>query len=132
MDQNVNPPMPQDNQPTPEMASPEQRQQLLDMIDDIRGKMNETNTAIMSSDNAVEEARLDALKEVFSILQGVGVDLTDPSSVSAFIDKVKSQTGLGKLLENALTALLGDQPQPLSPTDDEAIPESIRGSLQGQ
>ncbi len=90
------------------MASPQQKQELMDMIGMIEGKLGEVNAAMISGKNVSEQARMDALKNVFSIMQKNGVDLTDPQSVAAFLDKIKQQNPeFSEFLEQILDHLLG-------------------------
>lgn len=93
---------------SPAMAAPEQRQQLFDLINQIRDKLGAFNGLSFASQNQSEQLRMDLLKDVFSQLSAAGVDLTDPKSVSDFLGKLKIQNPeLAQMLEEALDTLLG-------------------------
>lgn len=109
------------------MATPEQKKQLMDMIEATKGKLGEFNSASFSVDNQMESSKNDALKEVFATLQAAGVDLTDPASVADFLSKLRIQNPqMSKIFEDALNSLLGieqspsdtDQPQEPAPMPD--------------
>lgn len=139
--------MPGQGMPGQGMASEDQKRQLMDLIEATRSKIGETNAAHFAAKNSSEQARNDALKEVFSILQTSGVDLTDPASVSNFIEQVRAKNPeLAQMLEEALNSLLGGDtspapsgeiPQPVQPpppqdimnTQNETSPQDIRGHI---
>ncbi len=104
---NMQSPVPDTGMGSP-MASPQQQQQLLDMIDATRGKLGELNAAHFAQQNSSEAERLGALKEVFSMLEQAGVNLNDPQSVGAFLDKIKQlNPQMFQLFESSLQSLLG-------------------------
>lgn len=114
-----------------QMASPEQRQQLMDMMDAVRGKIGELNSVHFATQNAADMSRREALKEVFSALQEAGIDLSDPAAVSEFLDKLRQMNPeLARLLEESLDALLGEE-QPMNNMNEnyEALPEDVRGPV---
>lgn len=117
-----------------EMATPEQKQQLMDLIEATRGKVGDLNTALFQSENAADAARRGALKEVFTLLEAAGVDLNDPESVSNFLNNMKMEDPeLAAQLEEAISGLLGEEPQPTEELTgemnvaDETLPQDIRG-----
>jgi hypothetical protein len=90
-------------------VSEEQRQELLDMINQIQTKLGSFNAIQFASKNSIEKIRRDLLKQVFQKLQLSGVDLTDQQSVADFIGKIKSRSPeLATMFENAMGVLLGD------------------------
>lgn len=102
----------------PQMASPEDRQRLLDMIAQMKEKMGKFNATSFASQNQSEQHRMDMLKEVFAQLAAAGVDLTDPESVSKFLDTLRLQNpDLAQLFEEAMDTLLGQE----EPVDGEAM-----------
>ena len=115
------------------MASPEQRQQLFDMIEATRGKLGELNTAHFSQQNTSEANRLGALKEMFSMLEQAGVNLQDPQSVAAFLAQISElNPELSQLFESAFDSLLGGEGEMLDvnmQNNNETIPEELRGSV---
>lgn len=104
------PQMPAGSDKMPKMASPEERQQLLDMIAQMKEKMGNFNAVSFASDNQSEQQRMDILKEVFSQLAAAGVDLTDPQSVNNFIEQLRIKNPeIAQMFEEALDALLGKE-----------------------
>lgn len=118
-----------------QMATPQQRQQLLDIIDATRGKLGELNTAKFSVLNSGKQLKSDTLKEAFTILQQAGVDLTNPESVAQFLAQLKqSNPELFQYFEEAFNDLLGEDQGPVSTPGNmnETLPEDIRGSAETQ
>ena len=102
--------MPAGGDKMPQMASPEDRQRLLDMIAQMKEKLGEFNATSFASQNQSEQHRMDMLKEVFAQLAAAGVDLTDPESVTKFLDTLRLQNpDLAQLFEEAMDALLGPE-----------------------
>lgn len=100
-----------------DMASPEQKQQLMDLIDQIRSQLGELNALQFAHTNQSLQQKNDLLKEVYSELQAAGVDLTDPQSVAQFIEQLKKKSpDLAQLFEQSMMSLLG-APQPASSPD---------------
>jgi hypothetical protein len=106
--------MPPAQEAQPTMATPEQKQDLLDLVQKIKGNLANLNTAKFQAKNSGERGRIDTLKEIFSILRRAGVDLEDPNSVNAFLEQLRAKSPeLASLLEEALTQILGgEQEQP--------------------
>lgn len=106
-------PAPQGMPPTEEFATPEQKQQLMDLIQQIRSQLGQLNALQFANTNKSQQQRNDILKEVFSDLQAAGVDLRDPQSVSDFIAKLRAQSpDLADLFEQSMSELLGGEPSP--------------------
>lgn len=110
----------------PAMATPEQRQELFDLVSQVRDKLGGFNAVSFASQNQSEQLRMDLLKDIFSQLSAAGVDLTDPKSVSDFMSKLKIQNPeLAQMLEEALNTLLGSvdggQGVPVPPTGEEVM-----------
>ena len=92
------------------MATPEQKQQLISLIQEIRKQLGQFHAVQFVNTNKAEQKRNDLLKEVFSELQAAGVDLQDPQSVSDFIAKLRAQSpDLADLFEQAMNQLLTGQ-----------------------
>lgn len=122
-------------------ASPEQKQQLMDLISQIRAKLAETNANMFAGTNKSEQTRIDALKQLFEMMQSAGVNLQDPVAVQAFIDKMREMNpDVAQMFEDALQGLLNEggseapaEEMPESPEmsdvtgNVEALPEDIRG-----
>lgn len=120
----------------PELATPEDRQQLMDLVSKVRGKLSEVNTARFVSDNTTAEYRRGFLKEIFALLQKAGVDLEDRASVAEFLDRLRSQNPeLASMVEEAIDRLLGvEEPSVTQGREDtyEALPQEVPEPLQGQ
>jgi len=115
-------------QQTQEFASPEQKQQLMNLIDLTRKNLSEVNSAKFIGENSANLSKREALKEVFTILERSGVDLKNPASVSEFLNRLREQSPeMADLLEESLDGLLGEQ---TSKEEEEAeleggIPELV-------
>lgn len=95
---------------SPQMASPEQKQELLAMIDSIRQKMGNFNATDFASKNKTERTRRELLRKVFEILQLSGVDLSNRDSVSEFLAKLQEQNPqLAAWFESSMDVLLGNE-----------------------
>lgn len=132
--------------PGQEFASPEERQQLIDLLEATREKMSSLRTTEFAGANSKDAAKLDALRELFSMMQSAGVDLTSTESVNVFLEKIKSANpNMAQDFEDALDALLGDDsmesdqmggdsmaaPQKMT-SGNETIPTDFRGPIAGQ
>ncbi len=122
-----------------ELASPEEREQLMRLLEATKEKMDEVEFLKFDSTTKKEEARMNALRSVFVMMQEAGVDLTDPNSVSSFIAQVKqSNPQMGADFEQALTELLeepmleGELPNEDNMNFNEALPEELRGPISGE
>lgn len=129
------PPMMPPEAPAEEMASPEQMQQLRDLIEASRGKLGEVNAMKFAGSNKEEQTRLDSLKQIFAALQSVGVDITNPEAIAQFLEKLRATNpDMASLFEQAMESLLGDSamneapeveaPMP-APAENETLPQGI-------
>jgi len=92
------------------MATPEQRQELLGMIDDIRQKLGSFNATRFAGKNKVERIKKETLRRVFEILQLNGVDLEKRESVNDFLAKLQaSNPKLAEWFEASMDVLLGEE-----------------------
>lgn len=104
--------------PTDGMATPEQKQQLMDLLAKIRQQMSEVNAAQFVRSNAAQQKSQETLKEVFHELQAAGVDLTDPKSISQFLSNLREQSpDLAQLFEQVLNSLMGGGAEEQAPMD---------------
>jgi hypothetical protein len=120
--------------PGQEFASPEERQQLLDLLEATKEKMAGLRTAEFQGANSRDAAKLDALRELFSMMQSAGVDLTSTESVNAFLERIKAANpNMAQDFEEALDELLGDDSmvEPQTP-GNETLPTDLRGPAAGQ
>ena len=115
-------------------ATPEERQQLVELMEATKGKMANIRSLEFSGANSRESARMDALRQLFSMMQSAGVDLTSPDSVHEFLEKVRTANpNLAQDVEFAIDKLLGDDSMVASDTtNNETLPENIRGPFSGQ
>lgn len=123
--------------PGQEFVSPEEREQLVQLLEATREKMAGLQTAEFAGANSRDAAKLDVLRELFSMMQSAGVDLTSQESVAQFLEKIKSSNpNMADDFEAALDELLGDEtvdnmdmgtqsPNPMMP--NENVPEGVRG-----
>lgn len=88
-------------------ATPEQKQELLQMIGQIRGKLQNFHAVSFAGQNKVERNRREQLREALGALQQAGVNLQDRGSVSKFLQKLRTTNPtLGNQVEKALDTLL--------------------------
>ena len=111
--------MPEGSQPVTE----EQKQVLVDMISEIRSRMDDLKALQFASDNKTDTLRRSLLKQVFEKLQMAGVDLTDRSSVADFLANLRQEAPeLADMFEKSMDVLLGGQGETPS-LDEGGIPQ---------
>lgn len=116
----------------PAMATPEQIQELKQILAAIQGKISEVNTSRFAQKNAGDVGRKEALREMFMLLQQAGVDLTNPQSVSEFLAAMRQKNPeLAQTFEDILNQLLGGEGElpPTNEINNEAIPQNVPGPL---
>lgn len=102
-------------------ATEEQKQELLNMIEAIRGKLGEFNATSFAGSNALDKTKRDLLRQVFEKLQLAGIDLNDRESVAAFIEKLRAaDPELALMFEESMDALLGEDEPTQGPQDASA------------
>ena len=107
--------------PSTQPMTPEQRQELLAMVEKIKAKMGEFKASMFAGGHKAEATRSALLQKVFEMLQLAGVDLNDPQSVSQFIEKLKTvNPQLATWFETSMDALLGAE-QGAEPQDAGAL-----------
>jgi hypothetical protein len=110
--------MPQPGIDPAQPVSEEQKKQLLAMIDAIRQKLGSFQANHFANNNALDKTRRRLLQQMFEKMQLAGIDLTNPESVSAFIEKLRQQSPeLAQQFEEAIDALLGDDMTAGSPAN---------------
>jgi hypothetical protein len=116
--------------PGQEFASPEERAQLVQLLEATKEKMAGLKTAEFTGANSRDAAKLDALRELFSMMQSAGVDLTSTESVNAFLEKIKAANpNMAQDFEEALEQLLGDDSMVNTETPtNETLQTDLRGS----
>lgn len=125
------PPMPQAAGMPGEMGAPsveapitpEQRQELLNLIAQIKQKLASFQALKFASKNKTDQFRVELLNQVFEKLQLAGVDLTDQASVAAFMQNLKDNNPeLAQMFEEAMEALLGGPDTSGEETGEMAAP----------
>jgi hypothetical protein len=102
-----------------QLMSPEQRQELLGLIDQIRGSLQDFSARHLATKDNINKDRLEMLRKVFEILELSGADLGSQESVSDFIEKLKAKNPeLAQWFEQSMEVLLG---QDVEPVQDESV-----------
>lgn len=117
-----------------QMATPEQKAYLMNMISATREKVGDLNTAMFSVNNSGKQLQSEALKEIFSLMLQAGVDLSSQESVAAFLERLKENNPeLAQTFEEILNSLLEDVPETNQEINmnNENISENLRGSSEG-
>ena len=117
--------------PGEEMASPEQREQLMELLEATREAMGQIQTTKFRSENEKEAMKVDTLKQIFQSMQSAGVDLNDPASVATFLDKLEATNPtMSQYFKESLDELMGaeapvgeQQMGQAAPSFDEAAPQ---------
>lgn len=105
----------------------EQRQALVDMVSDLKNKLNDLKSLRFASNNKTDIIRRTLLKKVFEKLQAAGVDLNDQKSVADFLGKMRAETPeMAQMFEKAMDALLGGQEPP---TGGEMAPQDTMNNI---
>src|SRR3990167_10099633 len=111
---------------TPEgLSQEEMRANLKGMMEKIQGKFQDFNAQKFSSGNKSKELQSQALREIFSILESMGVDPSSPEEVNAFLEDLKTKNPeLAQQIETALKSVLGEEVESVEePATEEATPE---------
>jgi uncharacterized protein YfkK (UPF0435 family) len=102
--------MPPVGAPGPQLASSEQREELLTMIESIREGLENFNAVDFAGKNSVDRTRRETLRRVFEILQLAGIDLTRRESVAEFLEKLRAENPqLAGWFEESMDVLLGGE-----------------------
>lgn len=105
------------------MATDGQKQQLLDLISKIRAKMSHLDAASSMTAGAQDAQKKDLLKQLFISLQAAGVDITNPESVTKFIEELRAQSpDLAQIFEDAIDGLLGQDIMAQAPQGTQPPP----------
>lgn len=108
---------PQQASPDQTPITPEQKQALIDLVNQVRAKLGAFHAHNFAAQNKLETMRSAMLKQVFEKLQMAGVDLTSQESVAKFLMELKQENPeLAQNFEKAMEALLGGAPSgPIQP-----------------
>ena|SRR3990167_8797122 len=107
------------------LSQEEMRANLKGMMEKIQGKYQDFNAQKFSSESKSKEQQSQALREIFSILESMGVDPSSPEEVNAFLEELKIKNPeLAQQIETALKSVLGeDQEVVEEPVGEEVPPE---------
>lgn len=95
-------------EPQVEYVGEEQKDELRNMIEQIRSKLGEVNASGFAGKNMNQVKKSEILREIFSMLQASGIDLTNPQSVGQFIQQLReTNPEMAQLFEQAMDELLG-------------------------
>lgn len=107
---------PTDANASQEMATPEEKQSLIDMLSQIEQKYRDMNASKFAGDNQSASIKQDLLVDVFKTMQDNGIDVTNVESVRQFLDNLEqSNPDLYQLFVDAFNGLMGDQNAPAAP-----------------
>ena len=89
-----------------------QHLELLQLFDKVKQASGNLNSMQFVAKNRSEQSKRDALKKVFDEMAASGVDLNNPESVSAFMQKLQDKNpDLYQLFEEVMEQLLTDHPK---------------------
>lgn len=92
------------------MATPEQMDQLKELMSKIEDKYRQMNAEAFAGGNQVESQKKDLVLDVFKMLKELGVDLTDPASVKEFLDQMQeTNPDLYDLFVSSFEGLIGQE-----------------------
>ena len=99
-------------------VTPEQRADILKLINTVRSKLGNFHAIDFANKNKAEKLRSALLRQTFDKLQAAGIDLSDPNSVNEFIQNLqKINPTLAQNFEKAMNVLLGGPGFPGAPQD---------------
>lgn len=135
------PPVPPSPAQVPEIADPTAGQQtglsqdvmisnLKELMAKIQNKYSDFKSGNAMSDSKLMQAKSQALRDVFDMLQSAGIDPSNVEEVQAFLDKIKqANPELYSQIEKVLQELMGgDVTNPSAPVDSGQIPQDL-GSI---
>jgi hypothetical protein len=106
MQQNM--PQPQTQAVTPELANPQQIQELQDLMSKVKDAQSSLVTQKLIKRNETNTLQRRLMSNLFGMLQTSGVDPANPESVRAFLAKLNQQSpDLLELFQEAFTDLTG-------------------------
>lgn len=109
------------------MSQDEMRANLQGMMEKIQGKYQDFGAQKFSSESKSKELQSQALREIFSILESMGVDPSSPEAVSAFLEDLRTKNPeLAQQIEMALKSVLGEEGESEeAPVEEEVPPENM-------
>jgi len=104
-----------------QVVSPETKQELFDIMEKIKGQLEQVQAVKFASAQKTEQMRQTLLEKTFGQLKAAGVDLTDQQSVADFIAGLREQNPeLAANFEEAMAELLGGEG-----LAEEGLPERV-------
>lgn len=108
----------------PAMSQEEMIANLRELMDKIQGKVSDFNSGKVISDSRVMQAKSQSLREVFDLLQSLGIDPSDVEQVQEFLDKIKeSNPELYQQVEKVLGDIIGGETDPGMSVDTGEVPQ---------
>lgn len=112
---------PDGNQP----ITPEQKQELLKLLEDAKSMQGEINSRMFMNKNSQTSSQQDLQKQVFTMLQELGVDLNNPDSIRKFLgDLEQSNPDLFTLVTQLLDEAFKGTGDPLPSQLESGVPPS--------
>lgn len=111
----------------PPMAQEEMITSLRDLMAKIQGKMGDFNSGKAVSESKLMQAKSQSLREVFDLLQSLGIDPSNVEDVQAFLDKIKENNPeLYQQVEKVLSEIIGgDTTDPGTSVDTGQTPQDL-------
>jgi len=98
----------QENQP--ELSQEQMRGNIQGLMSKLQTKNQDLEAQQLSSGNNMDKAKGEALRELFDILENMGIDPNNVEQVGAFLNKLKENNPeLHQQVESSLESLLGDK-----------------------
>ena len=126
-DQQFGPPegMPYGPVETNSEATPEQKQELQKMFEELQSLQGEINSRMFVNKNVADSNKSDLQKQIFQMLQELGVDLNDPNAIRKFLgDLEETNPDMFELLNKLLERIFSDTGEPMPSQLEEGTPPS--------
>ena len=105
--------------------SEEQRQELLQKLEELKGISGQINTGMFINKNTKETDQQALQKQIFLMLQELGVDLSDPNSIREFLSKLETENpDIFELINGLLTDAFAETGEPMPSQLAEGVPMS--------
>lgn len=115
-----------------ELASPEQVQELQDLMSKVKNAQSSLVTQKLMKRNETNLMQKRLVNNLFGLLQQAGVDPANPESVNAFLAKLGQQSpDLLELFQQAFTDLTGGPLGGMMPQPPEPMPTAGGGTPSG-
>jgi hypothetical protein len=102
---------------------------LKDLMSKIQNKYQDFKGGQAVTDSRVMQAKSQTLREVFDLLQSMGVDPSNVEEVQQFLNKIKENNPeLYQQIESVLQNIIGGEIDPEMQVDTGEIPQNLEGS----